>query len=82
VAEWKLGYHNGQDRQKVDREKRQVVMSVMGAEKEEADRYRQEKLLGGGVLIPIINLLPQVQIVICSGVEVKRHASHVVEHQV
>jgi hypothetical protein len=57
-------------------------MGVMRAHKEQTYRHSQEKLLRRCVLRAIIDLLPHVQIVECSGIELERHTPHPVEHQI
>lgn len=77
-----FGYHDTQHRQKIDCEIRQVVMRVVRAQQKQHDRHAQQELLGGCVLIPVVDLLPHVQIVVGAGVEFKGHSPHPVEHQV
>lgn len=57
-------------------------MSVVGAEEKKHDGHGQEKLLGWSILIAVVDLLPHIQMVVGSGVELEGHASHIVEHQV
>ena len=57
-------------------------MCVVCAQKEEDYRHTQEELLRRSVLIPIVDLLPHVQIVVSPSVEFEGDASDPVEHQV
>ena len=57
-------------------------MSIVRTEQEEHDGHAQEELLGRGVLVAVVDLLPHVQVVVGAGVEFKGDAAHVVEHQV
>lgn len=69
-------------RQKVDEEIRQIVMRIMCAEKKEDDRNAEQELLCRCVLIPVIDLLPHVEIIVSSCIEFKRYASDIVKHQI
>lgn len=55
-------------------------MRVMGTEEKQEDRHAEQKLLGRGILIPIVDLLPHVEIVIGTSIELKRDAPHPVKH--
>ena len=77
-----LGYHNAQHDKQIDGEIRQVIIRVVGAEQEQHDGHAEQKLLGGGVLIPVVDLLPHVEVVVGARVEVEGHAAHPVEHEV
>ena len=57
-------------------------MGIMRAEQEQHDRDGQKKLLCRCVLISVIDLLPHVQVVVGSSVELEWHASDVMEHEV
>ena len=57
-------------------------MSVVGAEEKKHNGHGEEELLGWSILITVVDLLPHVQMVVGSGVELEGHASHIVEHQV
>lgn len=57
-------------------------MRIVRTQEEEHNGDAQEKLLGGRVLGSIINLLPHVQVVVRSAVELEWHAADVVEHDV
>lgn len=57
-------------------------MRVVCAQEEEDYRNTQEEFLRRSVLIPVIDLLPHVQIVVGSSVEFEGHASDPVKHQV
>ena len=54
----------------------------MRAEQEQQDGYYEQELLRRRVLVPVVDLLPHVQVVIGAGVKLKGHALHPVEHQV
>lgn len=57
-------------------------MGIMRAEQEEHNRDGQKELLCRCVLISVIDLLPHVQIVVGSSVELEGYASDVMEHEV
>ena len=77
-----LGYHHGHERHKVDGEIGKVVVGVMRAQQKQHDRYCQEKLLRGGILVTIVDLLPHVEVVVCSGVELEGYTTHPMKHKV
>lgn len=54
----------------------------MRANEEQKDRHTQQKLLGRRVLVAVVDLLPQVEVIVGAGVEFKGHALHPVEHYV
>lgn len=56
-------------------------MRVVGADEKENDWNAEQKLFGGGILVAAVDLLPHVQVVVSSGVELKGHTSHPVEHE-
>lgn len=78
----KLGNNNGKCGQTIDDEICQVVVGVMCANEEQHDRYREQELLCWSVLVPVVNLLPHVEIVIGACVEVEGYTADVVEHEV
>lgn len=57
-------------------------MGIVRAKQKEDDRNTQEKLLGGCVLCAVVNLLPHVQVVERSAVELERNATDIVEHEI
>lgn len=57
-------------------------MGVVGAEQEEYDGDAGQKLLGRGILSAIVDLLPHVEVVIGSRVELEGYAADIVEHEV
>lgn len=57
-------------------------MRIVRAEQEQHNGDAEEELLGWRILSPIVDLLPHVQVVVCSAVEFEGHASDVVEHDV
>lgn len=56
-------------------------MREMGTEQEHQNGNHKKEFLCRCILIPIIDLLPHVQIVVGSSVELKGDASDPVEHQ-
>lgn len=54
----------------------------MCAKEEEHNGNTEQEFLGGCILGAVINLLPHIQIIVCSAVELERYASHVVEHNI
>src|SRR5689334_13626978 len=68
---WQLGDDDRYRRHAVDDEKGQVVVGIMCADEEERDGHYQQELLGGRVLVAVVNLLPHVEVVVGSGVEVE-----------
>lgn len=54
----------------------------MCAEQEQANGYSQQKLLRGCILILVVNLLPHVEVVVGTGIELEGDAANVVKHQV
>ena len=77
----KLRYDNSESCHEVDHEVGNVVMRVVGADKEKNNGNTEQELFGGGILVAAVNLLPHVEVVVGTGVELKRHASHPVEHE-
>lgn len=57
-------------------------MGIMSAQQEQHYRNAEEKLLCGCVLIPVVDLLPHIQVVVCAGVELKRDTTDVVKHEI
>ena len=57
-------------------------MRVMRAQQEQHHRHGQQELLGGRVLVAVVDLLPHVEVVVGAGVELEGHALHPVEHDV
>lgn len=55
-------------------------MGVMCTEEEEHDGDTEQELLRGCILIPIVDLLPHVEIIVSTGVEFEWDAPHPVEH--
>ena len=77
-----LGYHDAEDGKEIDGKVRQVIMRIVCAQKEEDYRHTEKKFLRGGVLVPVVDLLPHVQIVVGACVEFEWNASDPVEHQI
>lgn len=77
-----FGHDNRHRRQKIDKKQSQIVMSVVRADEEETDGDGEQELLGRGILVLVVDLLPHVEVVVGAGVELERDAAHVVEHQV
>ena len=53
----------------------------MGAEEEEHDGDAEQELLGGRVLVAIVDLLPHVEVIVGTSVELERDAPHPMEHE-
>ena len=77
----KLGNDNTQRGQEVDGEICQVVVRVMCAKEEETDGHAEQELLRWSVLVPVIDLLPHIEIVVSTGIEFEWDAPHPVEHE-
>lgn len=73
--------HHPQRGQEVDGKVGQVVVGVVGAKEEEQDRHAEQELLGRGVLVAIVDLLPHVEIIVGAGVEFERDTPYPVEHK-
>lgn len=56
-------------------------MGVMCADQKQQYRHRQQELLGWGILVAAVDLLPHVQVVVSTSVELKRHTSDPVKHE-
>ena len=54
----------------------------MRAHKKQRHWHPEQKFFGRGVLGSVIDLFPEVQVVVGAGVEFEGHAAHVVEHEV
>lgn len=54
----------------------------MRADQEQTYGHGQQELLGRGVLVLVVDLLPHVEVVVGAGVELEGDAAHVVEHQI
>lgn len=52
----------------------------MCTEEEKTDWYTKQELLSRGILVPVVDLLPHVQIVVSASVELERNTPHPVEH--
>lgn len=72
---------NAQRGQAVDGKVGQVIVGIVGAEKEEHDGYGEQELLGGGVLVAVVDLLPHVEVIVGTSVELERDAPHPMEHE-
>lgn len=57
-------------------------MGIMCAEKKQDDRDTEEKFLCRCVLIAVVNLLPHVQVVVGTRIELKGDPLNIVEHEV
>lgn len=79
---WKLGYYHRQDSQEVDRKISEVVVGVVCAEQKQNDRHAKQKLLRRRVLVSVVDLLPHIQVVVSSRVELERDAANPMEHEV
>lgn len=56
-------------------------MGVVGADKEKYDGNTEQELLGWRVLITIVDLLPHIEVVVGTGIELERNAPHPMEHE-
>lgn len=54
----------------------------MRAEQKKQNRHYQQKLFRRCILIPVVDLLPHVQVVVGAGVELEGYTLHPMEHQV
>lgn len=72
---------NTQSGQKVDCEICQVVVGVVGAEEEEHNGHTEQELLGGGVLVSVVDLLPHIEVVVSTSIEFEWDAPHPVKHK-
>lgn len=52
----------------------------MNTEQEQDDGHAEQELLGRGVLVAVVDLLPHVEVVEGAGVELKGDPAHPVEH--
>ena len=57
-------------------------MGVVSTEKKKNDGYAQQELLRRRILVAIVDLLPHVEIIVCSCVELEWYTLNVMEHQV
>lgn len=53
----------------------------MSTQQKEYNGHTKQELLGRGILVAVVDLLPHVEIIIRPGVELERYAPHVVEHE-
>ena len=56
-------------------------MGVVGAEEEKYNGHTKQELLGRGILVAIVDLLPHIEIVVSTGIEFEWDAPHPVEHE-
>lgn len=77
----KLGNDDGKRGQEIDGEVGQVIMCVMSADEEQNDGNAEQELFGRRVLVAAVDLLPHVQVVVGSSIELKGHTSYPVEHE-
>ena len=56
-------------------------MGVMCSEEEETDGHAEQELLNWRVLIPITDLLPHVEIIVSTGIELEWDTPHPVGHE-
>ncbi len=59
-----------------------MIIGVVCAEQKQNDRHAKQKLLRRGVLVSVVDLLPHIQVVVGSRVELERNAANPMEHQV
>lgn len=56
-------------------------MRIVGAEEEQDYGDAQKELFGRRVLVSIVDLLPHVEVIIGSSVELERYSANPVEHE-
>lgn len=56
-------------------------MSVVGADEKQQYGNGEQKLLCWRVLVTTVDLLPHIEIVVCTSVELKGHTPDPVEHE-
>lgn len=54
----------------------------MSAEQEQSNGDHEQELFGRCILIPVVDLLPHVEVVVGPRIEIERYAADVVEHEV
>ena len=57
-------------------------MCVVCADEEQTDRHGKQEFLRWRILVLVVNLLPHVEVVVGSGVELEGYPAHVVEHEI
>lgn len=67
--------------QEIDNEISQIVVRVVGAEEEQDNGHAEEEFLRRSILVAIVDLLPHVQVVVCTRIEFEWDTPHPVEHQ-
>lgn len=72
---------NSQGGQEVDGEICQVVVGVVGADEEEHNGHTEQELLGRCVLVSVVDLLPHVEVIVGTGIELEWDAPHPVKHK-
>lgn len=77
-----FGDDSGHCGQEINDEKLQIIMGVMGRDQEEDDWHRHEVFFRRCVLVSVVDLLPHVEIIVGTSVEVEGNPAHPVEHQV
>lgn len=56
-------------------------MGIVSAEEEEHDGHAEQELLGRGILVAIVDLLPHVEVIVGTSVELERDAPNPMEHE-
>lgn len=77
----KLRDHHTQDGKEIDDKVSQIVVCIMCAEQKKNDWNAEKELLGWSVLIAVIDLLPHVEVVVSTSVELEGHTANPVEHK-
>lgn len=57
-------------------------MGIMRTQEEEHNRNTEQEFLGRCVLCAVVDLLPHIQVVVSTAVEVEWHAADVMEHDI
>jgi len=82
MTPWQLWNNHHHQRHEIDCKISQIVMGIVRAQQEQANRDCQKELFCGGVLVAVIDLFPHVEVVVGTGVEFKGNTADPVEHQV
>jgi hypothetical protein len=78
---WQLRNNHSQCGEEVDGEVGHVVVGVVSAKEEEHNRDAEQELLGGRILVTVVDLLPHIEIIVGTGVEFEWDAPHPMKHE-